>query len=114
VKTPETDPILDPFLNGSDRADTWREYKETLAVRLKALIAERDAATNTLQRAALDKKVTEMKEQVRVLAEEEAITRFVEESVYATISRDHPLEANANTDRPMTHDLGADDDGGPY
>ena len=91
MKTPETDPILDPFLNGSDRADTWREYKETLTTRLIALIAERDVI-NGPQRAPLDKKITELKEQVRVLAQEEAITRFVEESVFATISRHHPLE----------------------
>jgi hypothetical protein len=44
-------------------------------------------APDSLQYLIHDKKVEELREQVRVLAEEEAITQFVEDSIRATMTR---------------------------
>ena len=87
-KDTESEQILDDFLGEQPRADTWRSYKEALAERLKEALASRDAvAPDSLQYLILDKKVGDLREQVRVLAEEEAITQFVEDSVRATMIR---------------------------
>ena len=50
---------------------------------------------------ALEQENRELQEQVGVLAQEEAVSRFVEDSVRATLAR--PAEEGAD-----------DDDGGPY
>jgi hypothetical protein len=87
-KDTEREEIVEEFLGDQPRADTWRSYKEALAERLKEALASRDAvAPDSLQYLILDKKVGELREQVRVLAEEEAITQFVEDSVRATMIR---------------------------
>lgn len=84
----EDEQILTEFLGDQPRADTWRSYKEALAARLKDALDSRNAvAPDSLQYLILDKKVGELREQVRVLAEEEAITQFVEDSVRATMTR---------------------------
>jgi hypothetical protein len=84
----EDEQIVEEFLGDQPRADTWRSYKEALAARLKEALASRDAvAPDSLQYLNLDKKVDELREMVRVLAEEEAITQFVEDSVRATMTR---------------------------
>lgn len=84
----EREQIVEEFLGDQPRADTWRSYKEVLAARLKEALASRDAAApDSLQYLNLDKKVNELREMVRVLAEEEAITQFVEDSVRATMIR---------------------------
>lgn len=98
----EEEAILDRFLGEGTRADTWRELRRTLAGRLQALQAERDALpAQEARRAALERKIRELQEQVGVLAQEEAVSRFVEDSVRATLAR--PAEEGAD-----------DDDGGPY
>ena len=87
-KGTEQEEIVEEFLGDQPRAGTWRSYKEALAERLKEALASRDAvAPDSLQYLILDKKVGELREQVRVLAEEEAITQFVEDSVRATVTR---------------------------
>lgn len=84
----EDEQILEEFLGDQPRAETWRSYKEILAERLKDALTARDVvAPDSLQYLNLDKKVGELREQVRVLAEEEAITQFVEDSVRATMTR---------------------------
>lgn len=88
------DTILESFLEGKPRAETWRQLRETLGERLKRLKEELEALPDGAPGAAsLRKKVEETRQQVAALAEEEAISRFVEDSVRATIARPHPLEA---------------------
>ena len=102
---PAEDAILSEFLGDSPRASQLRELIETLQTRLRVFTAERDALSeDDPQKKALDKKVKEMKGQLTVLGEEEAVSTFVEDSVRATLSR----PAN------FSGDLGPDDDGGPY
>ena len=82
------DEVIEEFLEGQPRADTWRALRDTLADRLKDAVAERDAVgEDDLRRASLDKRVRELRAQVAALAQEEAVTRFVEESVRASLSR---------------------------
>lgn len=86
---------IEDFLEGQPRADLWRELRETLAARLADARAERDAASpDDLRRLELEKRVRELDTQVGALAREEAVTRFVEDSVRASLSRPRPFGAN--------------------
>ncbi|MBC8102850.1 MAG: hypothetical protein H7Z41_09710 [Cytophagales bacterium] len=85
---PQGEQVIEEFLGEQPRADHWRSLKETLAERLRdAVVARDEADPDDLQFLALEKKIRDLREQVRVLAEEEAITRFVEDSVRATLTR---------------------------
>ena len=100
---PAEDAILSEFLGDAPRASQLHELVETLRTRLQIFTAERDALPESdPQRKSLDKKVKELKGQLTVLVEEEAVSTFVEDSVRATLSRPAGL-----SDDP-------DDDGGPY
>ena len=97
--------VIEEFLEGQPRAQTWRELKEALSTRLYAAKEQRESTReNTPDRAAIDERIAELQVQIRALAEEEAITQFVEDSVRASLSRPRPL--------PNFDD--EDDDGGPY
>lgn len=85
------DEVIDDFLEGRPRADTWRELRETLQARLRDAVAERDAvAGDAPRRAGLDRRVRELRDQVAALAQEEAVTQFVEDSVRASLTRPGP------------------------
>jgi hypothetical protein len=90
----EDEEIVASFFGETSRARELRELKETLQERLKVLLADGSGS---------EKKIQELRGQISVLAEEEAVSGFVEESVRATLARP---EASG--------DLGPDDDGGPY
>ena len=84
----EQDAIIDEFLQGQPRSETWQSLKETLAARLADARAARDACDeDDPRRGPLERKVRVLAQQVRVLAEEEAVTRFVEDSVRASLAR---------------------------
>ncbi len=82
------DEVIEDFLEGQPRAERWREYRLALTTRLDAA-KEKHAATTegTADRAELDERIKELREQIRVLAEEEAITQFVEDSVRSSLTR---------------------------
>jgi hypothetical protein len=99
-----TDPdrVIEEFLEGRPRAETWGELRDTLAARLRDAVAERDALpADDPARAALEKRVRALREQVAALAQEAAVTQFVEDSVRAALSRPRP-----------DSDWGDDEDGG--
>ena len=86
------DPVIDEFLEGQPRADTWRELCETLQARFKDAKAElAGVAEDEPRRAVLLRRVSELRAQVAALAQEEAVTRFVEDSVRASLTRPHSL-----------------------
>ncbi len=96
--------VIEEFLEGQPRAGTWRELKEALHTRLvRAREEQEQTRANSPERAAIDERINELKVQIHALAEEEAITQFVEDSVRASLSRPRPLP-----------DFGEEDDGGPY
>jgi hypothetical protein len=68
--------ILDEFLAGSPRASTWGELRQALEQRLIDARERGDTARIEL-----------LQQQVAALAQEEAITRFVEDSVRVTLVR---------------------------
>jgi hypothetical protein len=99
------DPVIDEFLEGQPRSDTWRELRESLQARLDDARADLAAAPpDDPRRTDLGRRVRELKTQVAALAQEEAVTQFVEESVRASLSRPRSLSGNDDED----------DDGGPY
>ena len=72
----DTDSIIEEFLDGAPRAETWSKLHEALALRLEAARREGDTP-----------QIEQLKQQVAALAQEEAITRFVEDSVRVTLVR---------------------------
>lgn len=89
--------VIDEFVGGT-RADTWRSLRETLEVRLRDAVAERNALpSNDARRALLERKVRELKEQVAALAQEEIVTQFVEDTVRASLNRPR-LDTNDEDD----------------
>ena len=92
------DAVIEEFLEGQPRADTWKELREVLTVRYKEALATRDQMDpDDAAFASQEKRVRELREQIAALAQEEAVTRFVEDSVRASLAR------------PST-ESGADDD----
>ena len=93
------DTVVEEFLEGKPRADEWRSLRETLQERLKAARAERDAlGADDPRRGPLQRRVLELRQQVAALAQEEAITQFVEESVRASLSRPRPYSTGDDDD----------------
>lgn len=79
------EPLIEEFLEGAPRADTWGELRRALALRLEAARTEGNLA-----------RIEELEQQVAALAQEEAITRFVEDSVRVSLVR--PRAADAHYD----------------
>ncbi len=71
--------VIEEFLEGKPRAATLRELRLALEQRLRRL--EEDPST-------LPEQLEELREQVRVLYEEELITQFVEDSIRFTLGAD--------------------------
>ena len=95
--------ILDTFFEGQARADSWQALREALQARLQDVLAERAALPEgDSRRSALGRKIAEMRQQVEALRQEEIVSRFVEDSVRATLARPEPAPGED------------DDDGGPY
>jgi len=86
--TPGQDEVIEEFLEGQPRANYWRELRESLHGRLREAEAEfKGIPAGDPNRAALEKRVEDLREQVAALATEEAVTQFVEDSVRASLSR---------------------------
>ncbi|MCS6829225.1 MAG: hypothetical protein RMM08_08475 [Armatimonadota bacterium] len=71
--------VIEEFLDGKPRAAALRELRQALELKLRRL--EDDPSTPPEQ-------LQELREQVRVLYEEELITQFVEDSIRVTLSAD--------------------------
>jgi hypothetical protein len=71
--------VIEEFLDGKPRAATLRELRQALETKLRRL--EEDPSTPPEQ-------IQELREQVRILYEEELITQFVEDSIRFTLSAD--------------------------
>jgi len=96
--------VIEEFLEGQPRAQTWRELKDALQTRLDAAKEQRELTKEgSPDREAIEERIAELRQQIYALAEEEAVTQFVEDSVRSSLSRPRPLP---NFDE--------EDDGGPY
>ena len=78
------DETIRQFLGDRPGADQLREWRETLEQRLARLTEDRKKAPAAA--ASLDTKLEQLKRQIEALREEEAITRFVEDSVRVTLA----------------------------
>lgn len=74
--TDKFEPLIEEFLEGAPRAGTWHELHQALALRLEEARTTGDT-----------RRIKELEQQVAALAQEEAITRFVEDSVRVTLVR---------------------------
>lgn len=75
----EVERVIEQFLDGKPRASDLRAWRMALEEKLRRL--EQDPSTPPEQ-------LQEVREQVRILREEELITQFVEDSVRFTLSAD--------------------------
>lgn len=71
--------VIEEFLDGKPRASTLRDIRLALEAKLRRMEQDPSASSEQIQ---------ELREQVRVLYEEELITQFVEDSVRFTLSAD--------------------------
>ncbi|MFM7321811.1 MAG: hypothetical protein ACKO5K_09845 [Armatimonadota bacterium] len=86
-----TDRAVDDFLEGNPRAEDWRRLRLALENRLsdlRAHLASTPRGDSTHARAR--RQIVELEAQVDALRQEEAVSRFVEDSVRATISLPRP------------------------
>ena len=84
--------IIEDFLAGQPRAAKWREFRVALQTRLDRAKDELAAtAEKSPERREAEDRVKELRVQIRALAEEEAITQFVEESVGNSLTRPRPF-----------------------
>jgi len=87
----DTEQLIDAFLEGAPRSDVWQSLRQTLEARLSDVRQELAAAPEA-RLPVLRKKARELEQQVAALHQEEVVTRFVEDSVRATVARPHPLD----------------------
>lgn len=82
------DEAIDEVLEGEPRAAEWREMRVALRDRLRDLVNRRaEMDPDNPETRELDARIEEMREQVAVLATEEAVTEFVETSLRSTLVR---------------------------
>ncbi|MGO8670600.1 MAG: hypothetical protein ACLQVD_04430 [Capsulimonadaceae bacterium] len=77
--------IIDEFIGSAGRASEWAALRNVLRERLRALLAKPWRGNVSLER-----EVAAMREQIAVLEREAAISRFVEDSVRATLHSASP------------------------
>jgi uncharacterized membrane protein YccC len=75
---------LHDFLGDQAQASELRQLREALEDRLRRLRAESESDPKTREELRL--KIDQVRRQIQVLAEEEAISGFVEESVRAVVA----------------------------
>jgi len=90
-----TERAVDEFLGGGPRAEEWRRMRAALENRLADLLATQDSlSAGDPGKARLAKRIAEATAQVEALREEEAVSRFVEDSVRATVVLPRPFEVD--------------------
>jgi len=78
---PELEAALEEALGEDPRAEELRHMHALLRQRRKRLIEDMDAEPDEATRERMRKEVGKLEEQIRVLAEEAEITKFVEDAV---------------------------------
>lgn len=94
------DAAVREFMGDNASATELREMREALEDRLRRLRTEIDAHPEA--REELRRKAEQVERQIRVLAEEEAVSGFVEESVRASV-----VDFSAPATGPDPHDVSA-------
>lgn len=96
MSSDDEDSVIKNFLGDEPRAAEWRAMRKALVERLaalrKTLQAEAEAGAEPVRLRTLDSRITAMKKQAAALETEEAISRFVEDSLLVTIAKAMPEE----------------------
>jgi len=87
------DDVVRGFLGDQASALELREMREALQDRLRRLKAEAEADPTSFEELRL--KIDQVQHQIRALAEEEAISGFVEETVRASIADVGPVSPDS-------------------
>ena len=86
-KDTQSSDILEEFLGNTPRATEWRELREALRERLRAMLRSRDTETEPPALLALETQIAALRKQVAVLETEEVVAQFVEDSIKASLAR---------------------------
>jgi hypothetical protein len=93
------DEVIEEFLEEHPRAHEWKEWRRVLSERLAGLREQRDALPAGADASELDGKIAEVEGYLAVLAEEAAITEFIESSIRATVTvSEHELAVEDDVD----------------
>lgn len=84
---PDEDAAIESVLGENPRARELHAMIEAVEQRRSAMLREADKSTSASDRFKLEAKIADLDMQLKVLRDEEAITKFVEDSVRVTISR---------------------------
>ena len=87
---PDEDAVIDEVLGANPRARELYQMRAALEHRLAGMRRERERASEPRAQADLDGRIGEIRKQIAVIRQEEAITGFVEGSVRATLHRASP------------------------
>jgi hypothetical protein len=81
----DEDQTIRDFLGDRPDSTQLQDWRETLEARLKKLVEEQQKGLSGAA-AGMETKIVQLRRQVEALREEEAITRFVEDSVRVTLA----------------------------
>lgn len=92
----DVESVVQDFFGDEPRAEEWRVLRHALKERLTALRATRQAEAESGAEPArlriLDSQIAAMRKQAAALETEEAISRFVEDSLLVTLAKSMPEE----------------------
>lgn len=92
----DTERVIQEFLGDNPRATEWRALRHALSERLAAVRLqqrqETEAGADSTRLRALEAQATTLRRQVAALETEEAVTRFVEDSIKVTLAKSQPEE----------------------
>ena len=86
-KDTQSSDILEEFLGDTPRAAEWRELREALRERLRAMLRSRETETEPLALLTLETQIAALRKQVAALETEEVVAQFVEDSIKASLAR---------------------------
>ena len=86
-KDTQSSDILEEFLGDAPRATEWRELREALRGRLRAMLRSRETETDPAASAPLEAQIAALRKQVAALETEEVVAQFVEDSIKASLAR---------------------------
>jgi hypothetical protein len=87
---------LDQALEGEPNAEQLSVLREALELRLQTSQRLIDAEEDPQARQMLERDLKKLRQQIETLQEEEAITRFIEDSVQFVVRHDQMMKENGS------------------
>jgi len=94
----DVDEVIDEFMEDTPRAREWRAMREALEERLKSLKLEIQGAHDIDVVVALQRRVSQVREQIAALKQEEVVSQFVEDSLRVSLARPMAIRNDEDAD----------------